>query len=357
MIATAINNADLYTLITEQTERVGTLLRSVQAEASKNEAIINGIADGVLVIDAANKIQLINPALVEILNIRQKTLQNQSLHIILDGTTELEMQLAQRVYDAILAHQPELYRHNETVTLKITVQEKSIVVSLTAITLTANPNALPSTLVVIRDISREAELDRIKDEFISTVSHELRTPMTSIKGYTDLLVNNKVGELNEMQRHFVSVIKSNADRLAALVDDILDISRIDSNQIKLDLQPVDLTELIKSIIPSFNNQFSEKNLTLSLKLPAEAVKVYADPKRVTQVAVNLISNATKYTRKNDRITVEMSQTETHAQVDVSDTGLGIAAEDQKHVFDRFFRAERDAASLVWDCQSPRCSSK
>lgn len=200
--------------------------------------------------------------------------------------------------------------------------------------------------MVLRDISREVELDRIKAEFVSTVSHELRTPMTSIKGYADLLVNNKVGDLSPVQRKSIEVIKSNADRLSNLVNDILDISRIDAGRVKLDMQAVDMNSLADSVLDSFVYQIQEKNLSLSTQIPPELPPVYADPNRVMQVLVNLVGNAVKYTRSNDSIALNIAVRDGYIQTDVHDTGLGLSEEDQKHVFDRFFRAERDADSLV-----------
>ena len=358
MIATAIRNADLYTLINDQAERVGSLLRKVQAEDSKNKAIIEGIADGVLVIDAEYTIQLINSVAAKMLGTSQESLANEEIKAILadhqkaaseqaaeQNTTE--QKIAEALYQIIIAQRPTLHQQTEPLLSRIDIDGTAIVVLLTAISIAANSNVPSSTLVVIRDVTREADLDRIKDEFISTVSHELRTPMTPIKGYTQLLIQeDKIGPLNEMQRKFLGVIKSNADRLDALVNDILDISRIDADRVKLVLQSVSLTALIDQVLPIFDYQISEKNLTVALDIPTELPLAYADPDRLIQVLVNLIGNCVKYTRPNDKIDIRAVSSGDHLQVDVIDTGLGISAEDQKYIFDRFFRAERDASSLV-----------
>lgn len=347
MIATAISNADLYTLITQQSERVGILLRSVQAEAIKNEAIVEGITDGVLVVDADDSIQLVNPAAARILGVPQEELQDRKLDTILaEMTSPVDQQLAQKLYQVVTTQQANLPEQGETFVERITVEDKTIIASLTSISLTSNPKTPSSILIVLRDISQEAELDRIKNEFISTVSHELRTPMTSIKGYIDLLVTNKVGSLTDMQRKFLQIIKSNADRLSALVNDILDISRLDAGRVKLEQQSINLDTVIRSVAASFNHQLEEKNLSLRLDISDNLPLAYADPDRVTQVLVNLIGNATKYSRPNDSITITVEVVDQYFQIKVRDTGLGISEEDQKRVFDRFFRAERDANSLV-----------
>ncbi|RME40520.1 MAG: GAF domain-containing protein, partial [Caldilineae bacterium] len=347
IIATAINNAGLYNLISQQVERLGVLLGSVRSEARKNEAIVEGIADGVLVLDADHSIQLINPAAANLLGMEAHTLQNQRLDALLPvAPASLEEELLHQLYRILLTEQPHLEERegHRTEPHRIEIGNKVVLVILSSVTL--SPNAPPSTLVVLRDISREAELERIKNEFISTVSHELRTPMTSIKGYTDLLAAEKVGQLNPMQRKFVQVIKNNADRLTSLVNDILDISRIDTGRVKLDLQLIPLQPIIQETIASLSTQIEEKNLTLTLHLPPDIPPVYADANRVTQVMVNLVGNAVKYTRPGDRITITATPRAGMLQIDVADTGLGISPEDQQRVFDRFFRAERDANSLV-----------
>jgi len=131
-----------------------------------------------------------------------------------------------------------------------------------------------------------------------------------------------------------------------LVNDILDISRIDAERVKLNFQPLDLALAIEGVLPSFEYQIQEKNLSLTINTPADLPKAYADSDRINQILINLIGNSVKYTRPGDSITVQVHANESQVQIDVSDTGLGIAEEDQIHVFDRFFRAERDANSLV-----------
>ncbi|NIT55819.1 MAG: GAF domain-containing protein, partial [Aliifodinibius sp.] len=347
MVATAISNADLYTLITQQSERVGILLRGVQAEAIKNEAIVEGITDGVLVVDADDSIQLVNPAVAKILGVPREELQGRKLDTILaEMTSPVDQQVAQMLYQIVTTQQANLPEQDETFVERISIEDKTIIASLTSISLTSNPKTPASILIVLRDISQEAELDRIKNEFISTVSHELRTPMTSIKGYIDLLVTNKVGSLTDMQRKFLQIIKSNVDRLSALVNDILDISRLDAGRVKLEQQSINLDTVIQSVMASFDHQLEEKNLSLRLDIPDDLPLAYADPDRVMQVLVNLVGNATKYSQPNDSITITVEVVDQYFQIKVCDTGLGISEEDQKRVFDRFFRAERDANSLV-----------
>jgi CheY-like chemotaxis protein len=193
-------------------------------------------------------------------------------------------------------------------------------------------------VAALRDISREAEVERLKNEFISTVSHELRTPMTSIKGYTDLLFLGMAGGLTDAQRNFLQIIKSNADRLTALVNDILDISRIETGRIRLNIESLDPIEIVEGIIVSFEEQYRDKGLFLTWEKPDELPQVRGDAARITQVLSNLLANAWHYTEEGG-VTVSARPVDGFVQVDVSDTGIGISADDLDRIWDRFYRVD------------------
>jgi signal transduction histidine kinase len=190
------------------------------------------------------------------------------------------------------------------------------------------------------------ELEGLKNEFISTISHELRTPMTSIKGYTDLLLSEKVGTLSEQQRRFMHVVKNNADRLTALVNDILDISRIETGRVKLKVTSINLARLIGDMADNFRGRMVEKSLELILDLPPRLPLIRGDEARVVQILENLASNAWKYTPEGGKVTVKARAVDGFVQVDVVDTGIGIAQRDLAHIFDRFYRTEQAEVRAV-----------
>ncbi|OQY36719.1 MAG: hypothetical protein B6243_02335, partial [Anaerolineaceae bacterium 4572_5.2] len=346
IIATAINNAGLYNLISDQVERLGGLLNEVRSEASKNEAIVEGIADGVLVLDSEYNVQLINPAAAEIMGVNRNLVQQKNLsQFISPNPITINEKLCSELYKTITTAHANLNGDGKLLPpTRIEIEKRVVLTTMSSVILSSSAPA--STLVVLRDISREAEVDRLKDEFISTVSHELRTPMTSIKGYTDLLVTNKVGPLSDMQLKFVQIIKNNADRLSSLVNDILDISRLDTGRVKLKLEYLALDKLANDVISMLNTQINEKSLSFTAEIPESLPMVYADANRVTQILINLLGNAVKYTSPNDSVSLNLKVLDKFVQIDVSDTGLGLSEEDQLYVFDRFFRAERDVDSLV-----------
>jgi GAF domain-containing protein/nitrogen-specific signal transduction histidine kinase/CheY-like chemotaxis protein len=346
-IATAVNNAELYQLITDQAQRLGVLYRQQASEAAKNAAILKGITDGVLVLDAQRKIVLVNPKAAEILNLRAKEVENAPLHQLL-GRSEspIEIELSELLYENLARALTQIEAGDLDAQFTIEAGAKVVMVSLAPVAL--GPEERPSTVAVLRDISKEAEIERLKNEFISTVSHELRTPMTSIKGYSDLLLsgNIQIGELNQTQHRFVKVIQSNANRLTELVNDILEISRIETGRIKLDFGSLNIIEIINDVAVSFEGQMVKKTLNLKLHLPDQLPPVYADRARLTQVLVNLIGNAWQYTPEGGNVDVYARQMGNFIQVDVSDTGIGIPEKDIPYLFDRFFRSERTEVQVV-----------
>jgi len=348
-IANAINNAELYRLITDQAERLGTMLRSQATEAAKNEAILKGIADGVLVLDAHRHVILLNPKGSEILGVAAKTIENEPVHRVLDqARPTAEQEFVRLFYHDLREALVKIESGQRAAQFRLEQDNKAVVVTLTPVAL--GPEETLGVVAVLRDISKEAEIERLKNEFISTVSHELRTPLTSIKGYADLLVsgNPQVGELSPLQDRFVKVIQSNANRLTSLVNDILEISRIETGRIRVELEGVDVIELLKEVAVSFEGQLVQKRLDLALTLPESLPAVYADRARLTQVLVNLIGNAWQYTPEGGRIEVSARLAEQNAwvQINVADTGIGIPKEDLDHIFERFFRSERPEVQLV-----------
>ena len=347
-IANAINNAELYRLITDQAERLGMMLRTEATEAARSQAILKDIADGVLVLDPQRNIVLFNPKAGEILDIDPKTVENQPIDQIL-GRSEspVELELTQLIYDNLMEALAQIGAGQPSADFRVAVDKKAIVVTLTPVALGAAETL--GVVAVLRDISKEAEIERLKNEFISTVSHELRTPLTSIKGYADLLASNNVeiGKLNSMQHHFVEVIQSNANRLSDLVNDILEISRIEMGRIKLNFESLDVRQLIEEVAVSFEGQMVQKAMNLSLNLPDHLPNVHADKARLIQILVNLIGNAWQYTPEQGDVNIYAGIVDDEfVRIDVEDKGIGIPEEDVQHIFDRFFRSERHEVQLV-----------
>ncbi|MCC7024750.1 MAG: PAS domain S-box protein [Thermomicrobiales bacterium] len=195
----------------------------------------------------------------------------------------------------------------------------------------------------VQDITATREVERLKDEFVATVSHELRTPLTSIAGFVDLLLEGAGGEISPEMEHYLTVVRRNSQRLIALVNDLLDISRIEAGKIELHREAVDLPQQLRDLIAAFTPQIAGKRQTVQLVLPECLPPLWADSERSAQIFTNLISNACKYTPAGGAITITAGRAEDAVWVEVADNGFGIPEEDQPHLFTRFFRASHRAA--------------
>jgi signal transduction histidine kinase len=186
-----------------------------------------------------------------------------------------------------------------------------------------------------------------KSEFVSFVSHELKNPMTSIKGYTELLAAGAVGPVTEGQANFLTTIRSNVDRMATLVSDLADVSRIEAGRIKLDFIAVNFKDVAEEVIRSLRRMIEEKKQQLILDLSPDLPQIWADRVRLVQIVTNLLSNSCKYTPAEGEIIVsaevcdnQWDQQKTRVvHVQVKDNGIGMNPEDQKKVFQQFFRSE------------------
>jgi signal transduction histidine kinase len=188
----------------------------------------------------------------------------------------------------------------------------------------------------LREVTADRELDRMRDAFVATVSHELRTPLTSISGFLEMMQEEEHG-LGESGRRYLDVIRRSANRLHALVEDLLLVAQIEAKRVELQLAPVDVAELAASAVESARPSADEKGVRLDVVVDHPPV-VHADRDRLTQVLDNLVSNAVKFTESGGRVRVEAAAHDGGARLVVTDTGIGIPAAEQGQVFSRFFRA-------------------
>lgn len=183
-----------------------------------------------------------------------------------------------------------------------------------------------------------------KSKFVSLVVHELRIPMTSIKGYNDLVRQGVAGPVTEMQQSFLNIIRNNVDRMAALVSDLSDISRIEGGRLKLEPVLTKLKSHVDEVVRGLEHEIKEKQQTLEIDIPDNLPPIFADPSRVVQILYNLVSNAWKYTPDAGKIIIRAFILDDMVQIEVEDSGIGINAEEQKKLFTQFFRSENPAVS-------------
>jgi two-component system, sensor histidine kinase and response regulator len=183
---------------------------------------------------------------------------------------------------------------------------------------------------------RLRELDRLKDEFVALVSHELRTPLTSIHGYLNLVLEADGADLADEQRQFLSIASRNTDRLRKLVEDLLLVSELDAGELEFEFDTVDFRDLARESVESARPIALAGGISLELSARS-AMRLNGDRVRLGQLLDNVISNALKFTPRGGRVSVRVTQANGSAVLEVEDTGIGIAADEQKHLFDRFFR--------------------
>jgi PAS domain S-box-containing protein len=338
-LGNALNNAELYRLIREQAERLGTMLRAQRIEAAKNQSILEGIADGVMVGDANGRVILFNAAAERILSITREQALGRFLDDILGlyGSSAREWMAQIEVWQ----QSPEAYGADEFLATRIEAGRQVVSVHLSPVV--SSGQEFLGVVSVFRDITAEVEADRAKSEFVSTVSHELRTPMTSIVGYIDLMLMGATGDLSDLQLDFLKKVKGNSERLTGLVNDLLDISRIETGRIELQCMPVAMEDVVAEVMDLLQPKVVEKEQSIRMQVPEALPQVYGDPDRLTQILTNIAGNAHKYTPAGGEIEIHVYVRDAMVHVAVADNGIGIAPANQKKIFERFYRVEDDPA--------------
>jgi signal transduction histidine kinase len=183
------------------------------------------------------------------------------------------------------------------------------------------------------------QMNQVKTEFVSAVAHELRTPLTSIKGYATILNSGRLGELKPEQKERLRRINKHSNELAQLINNLLDISRIESGRVTMEIKEISLDEIINDINEIIAPQIEEKEINFKIEKTPEIKKIWADHQQIERVFINILGNAIKFTPNRGNITMKISDTKDYVQVDIIDTGTGIAPQDIEKIFDEFYRAD------------------
>jgi signal transduction histidine kinase len=208
----------------------------------------------------------------------------------------------------------------------------------------ARAEAESSRQLLAAQNDRLRELDKLKDEFISLVSHELRTPLTSIRGYVELLEED--GGLGEQQRRYLGIVDRNSARLLDLVSDLLFLAQVDAGKLAFELRPVQLDVIVAECIEASQPTALAKEIELLATTEELPAQLQGDPTRLAQVLDNLVSNALKFTPAGGRVDVRLSASDGLAVLEVQDTGLGLAEDEQHQLFERFFRSSRASEDAI-----------
>ncbi len=305
-------------------------LQLLRREKKNTESILYSINDAVVVIDAFDRLIMANSASEHLFDFQFDELSMAPLsEVISDSKFVSIMHQSSKSKQPHVKHDINVERDGEMLTFDCVIS-----------CVKDEDGEVSGVVAILHDITREKEISRMKNDFVSHVSHELKTPLASINAYAEMLVDGEAEDQDTVV-DFCKIIQSQAQRLNRLIEEILNISRIESGLIKVDKKAFSMAILIQESSKMIESYAKEKNITVTVPAPIICDQVNADKDMVSQVVINLLSNAVKYTPEGGHITVEseVNESDKHICVKVSDTGVGIPADDVGHVFDKFFRVE------------------
>ncbi len=301
-------------------------------EKTKAELIIDSMADGVIVTNKNHEVVLFNRAAEKIFEVpASKIIGKNILHMTKSG-------IASIFYDLFEDEGLFLNKKNRVIVKEFESKEPKKTLKATVGPLRHDSSQWDGgSVIVIEDITKMREIENMKTEFVSIVSHELRTPLTSMLGYAELMQQGKLGILSEQQQKASEIIVSETRRLTSLVNDILDLSKLEAGKATLNLEETNLEECIEQS-PALH-MIKEKGIELKKITPETLPKVMVDKNKITQVLTNLLSNATKFTQKEGKITIRVVERKDSILISISDTGIGIPKKHIPHLFDKFYQVE------------------
>ncbi len=322
--AAAIENARLYNDASDKRREL--------------EAVLAGIGDGVLVVDTAGRLVLINPVAARLFALEapapdavlRDLLASDDLAALLEETAaagEVAMrELAIAAAGTASDGQPRTFQ------------------ALAAPLFRAGDGGeqVGGVVVVLRDITAQKELERMKSNFLSVVSHELKTPLHSIKGFVDIILMGKTGPVTDIQRDFLGTVQEQTGHLQRMIEDLLEFSRLESGQIRLRPIPLQPAELIGTVVDKLTPLAGQKGLALAAPLPAALPEVEADAMRLEQVLTNLVENAIKFTPTGGQVAVRAWAEPAAVQFAVLDSGIGVPKEERERIFERFYQVDSSA---------------
>ena len=332
-------NANLDQVVTERTQALAESLERERIEAGRNQAILNSIADGVVVFDTQWNAILANPALRAMLELPMELIVNKNFRDLIEHP-RLSPKSRNLLY-AMMEHdtQPPSFR--------IEWDKKTLSISAAQVyDNNRDRNVNIGTVTVFRDFTREAEVEKLKSTFVAIVSHELRTPLNAILGYAEMFKEAVYGPMNEKQTNMAERIIKNTQRLLGLINDLLDQAQMEAGRLTIQMKPVRPAELLENLHSVMDKIVHDKGLKLTSEIDDHLPELLnGDGARLQQILVNLVNNSAKFTDQGSVHVRMFCPSGTKWGLEVSDTGLGIPENELEHIFDTFHQVESGAARV------------
>ena len=312
-------------------DRIHTLTASQQ---SKTASLIESLSDGVLMYNVELNIILKNPLFKKYTKLADKDFQLSDCYTMIKGVN-LKQPIYRSLTDGKLTHFSDAEIKDRIYEVFITPVNNS-------------QNKIVGGAIILHDITEIKKIDRMKTEFVSVASHQLRTPLTAIKLFVDMLVRGEVGKLNKEQREYLDNIHQSTDRMARLVNDLLNVTRIESGRLRITPQPTEVKRFIKSIIDEAKPLAAAKKIKINFIADAEKwQKISLDQNLMRQVFHNLLVNAIRYSPAGKgKVEINLSKDKNYFITAVKDNGIGIPKKAQGNIFAKFFRADNAVKSIT-----------
>ncbi len=298
-------------------------------EKIKTEAILRNIADGVIVVGTEDEILLINDVVEGWFDVKENDVRNFSVSFLFPDLKFLIAHIKEKTEQEMFLEEVEIIPAGSNSNIVLAAHASKV----------TDDNEVIAIVIVLRNITKEKEIDKMKTELVNVVAHELRSPLTSISGFSEILKDPELP--NATRKEYTEIIHYESGRLAEMINRFLDISRIESGQTVLNKFPIDLSAILSAILGINAHLAQKRHISVKTHCAPSVPPVLADADLIGQVVLNLFSNAVKYSPEGSEITVSVKTTNEEVLVQFTDQGCGISRDNLKSLFKKFFRAKED----------------